>query len=363
MRRFLQHVTTRALTTNVTLIPGDGIGPEVMSATKELIAAVKAPVKFDEFPLSEIQGYTTDEYNALIENLKKNRVCLKGFILAGHKFKQDSQRSLITKMKQELNIFASIVHVKSFPGIRTRHQNLNFMVIRETTEGEYCGQEHAVGGPEVISSLKIMTQEKSERVARFAFDLATKNKRRKVTCVHKANIMKLGDGLFLRACQDVAKLYPNIEFEDMIIDNTCMQLVSNPHQFDIMVMPNLYGNIIGNIGAGLIGGSGVVPGASVSNDIAFFEAGARYTFQSGAGKDICNPTAMFMAAGNMLFHIGLGKYGNAIKQATRKVLKVGKVKTRDMRGYSSTSAFTAEVMDQLTPVSGASKPMVLTGNY
>merc|ERR1712055_427632 len=228
-------------------------------------------------------------------------------------------------MNRELDAFAHVTKVQSVEGLEslTKHQGVDFVVVRETTEGEYCGEEHEAV-PGVVESLKVTTAVKSERIARFAFDYAIKNGRKKVTCVHKANIMKQGDGLFMRTFNRVAEEYPQIEYQNMIVDNTCMQLVSNPWQFDVMVTPNLYGNIIENIGAGMIGGAGVLPGANYGHDIAFFGPGARYTFLSGAGKDIANPTAMFMSAGNLLAHIGHKNHGDSIKKAVRKVIKTGK---------------------------------------
>ncbi|KAK0419548.1 hypothetical protein QR680_014204 [Steinernema hermaphroditum] len=197
----------------------------------------------------------------------------------------------------------------------------------------------------LIECLKISTRAKIERIAKFAFDYATKHNRRKVTAVHKANIIKLGDGLFLKVCQEMAKLYPKIEFESMIIDNTCMQLVSRPEQFDVMVMPNLYGNIIDNLAAGLIGGAGVVSGQSVGSDYVIFEPGSRHSFQEAIGRQIANPTAMILSASNMLNHLHLDEYGRGLRLAVEKVIKDGKVKTRDLGGYASTSEFTDAIIE------------------
>merc|ERR1711973_1004350 len=215
-------------------------------------------------------------------------------------------------------------------------------IIREQTEGEYSAIEHeSVKG--VVESLKVVTREKSHRIAKFAFDYATKNGRKKVTAVHKANIMKLGDGLFLRCCQDVAALYPNIEFDQMIVDNTTMQLVSKPQQFDVMVMPNLYGNIIDNLAVGLVGGAGLVAGASYSAEFAVFEPGARHTYDAAAGKNIANPTAALLAAAKLLEHIGHTADSKRLKIGVEKVLRAGRVKTRDLGGYATTREFTAAV--------------------
>lgn len=352
MRRALTSViasSQRTLTTNVTLIPGDGIGPEVMEATKEVIAAVGAPINFEEKSISEIRGFTDEQKSDLLDNINKNKLILQGHILAGKKQKMGEKLSLQMQLQRDLDTFARVSHVKSFDGVNTRYKNVDIIIVRENTEGEYCGEEHeSIKG--VVESLKLTTQDKCERVAHFAFDYALRHNRKKVTCVHKANIMKKGDGLFRKVCTEVSKLYPTIQFEDMIVDNTCMQLVSNPYQFDVMVTPNLYGNIVENLGAGLIGGAGVHSGATYSSDVAIFGPGARYTFNSGAGKDIANPTAIFMAAGNLLAHAGYNKHSESVKSAVRKVLKSGKVRTQDLGGRNSTSEFTAEVIKNIKPV-------------
>jgi isocitrate dehydrogenase (NAD+) len=337
----------RSLTTRVTMIPGDGIGPEVMEATKDVISAVQAPIEFDEHRVSEIHGYRERDLEDCLNSIRQNKVVLQGFILASTK--QKTKLNLAMQIRRDLDIFANVSHVKSYDGVDTRYKNLDFIIFRETTEGEYCGEEHE-SVPGVVESLKLTTQKKCERVARFAFDYALRHNRSKVTCVHKANIMKKGDGLFRSVCTEVSKMYPSIEFQDMIVDNTCMQLVSNPYQFDVMVTPNLYGNIIENLGAGLIGGTGLHPGAFYSEDVAMFGAGARYSFQSGAGKDIANPTAIFMSCGNMLAHLGLNLHGNSIKEAVRKTLKKGKVRTRDIGGKSTLTDFTNDVISNIKPV-------------
>ncbi|XP_071988095.1 isocitrate dehydrogenase [NAD] subunit beta, mitochondrial [Engystomops pustulosus] len=199
----------------------------------------------------------------------------------------------------------------------------------------------------VIECLKIITREKSNRIAKFAFDYATKKGRSKVTAVHKANIMKLGDGLFLQCCKEVAELYPRIQFETMIIDNCCMQLVQNPYQFDVLVMPNLYGNIIDNLAAGLVGGAGVVPGESYSPEYAVFETGARHPFAQAVGRNIANPTAMLLTATNMLRHLNLEYHSNLISDAVKKVIKQGKVRTTDMGGYATSLDYTQAVIANL----------------
>jgi len=201
--------------------------------------------------------------------------------------------------------------------------------------------------PGIVESLKVVTGRKSMRIAKFAFDYATKHGRKKVTAVHKANIMKLGDGLFLRCCEEISQLYPEIEFEKMIVDNCCMQMVSKPQQFDVMVMPNLYGNIVINLAAGLVGGAGLVAGEGYSQDCVVFEPGARHSYNEAAGKNVANPSAMLLCAANMLDHASLGHHGDRIRQAVQEVLGAGRVKTKDLGGHATTRQFTAAVVQCL----------------
>uniref|UniRef100_A0A2C9JM07 Isopropylmalate dehydrogenase-like domain-containing protein n=1 Tax=Biomphalaria glabrata TaxID=6526 RepID=A0A2C9JM07_BIOGL len=248
--------------------------------------------------------------------------------------------------RRELDLFANVVLVRSIPGFQTRHNNLDFIIIREQTEGEYSALEHeSVKG--VIESLKIVTRKNSMRIAKFAFDYAMRHGRNKVTAVHKANIMKLGDGLFIQCCEEVAKMYPKIKFETMIIDNCCMQMVSNPYQFDVMVMPNLYGDIVDNLAAGLVGGAGVVPGECYSTSVAVFEQGARHSYAEAVGKNIANPTATLLASCNMLKHLHLEYHSKLIEDTVLKVIKGGKITTQDMGGYSSTTDFINAVVHSL----------------
>ena len=253
-----------------TLIPGDGVGPELCSATLEVLTALQAPLHFEELFLSEIHPTMSAPIDQVAESIMRNGICLKGILSTPFSSTSGELQTLNMKLRKQLDTFANVVHIRSLKGITSRHKDLDFFVIREQTEGEYSALEHE-SVPGVIECLKIVTYAKSSRIAKFAFDYATKHGRKKVTAVHKANIMKLGDGLFLRCCQETSQLYPNIEFESMIIDNTCMQLVSHPHKFDVMVMPNLYGNIIDNLSSGLVGGAGVVPGASYSSDCVIYE--------------------------------------------------------------------------------------------
>jgi len=330
----------------VTLIPGDGVGPEVMGSVKDVMAAAGAPIDFDEQFISELQPGQSVPMSSVIESCRTHRVCLKGIIATPQHFEGSILQTLNMQFRQELDLFANVVRVRSLPGYQTRHNNLDIVIIREQTEGEYSALEHeSVKG--VVESLKIITRKNSKRIAKFAFDYATKNGRKKVTAVHKANIMKLADGMFLKSCEEVAALYPKIEFEAMIVDNTCMQLVSNPYQFDVMVMPNLYGNIVDNLAAGLVGGAGVVPGECYSSEVAVFEQGARHSFASHAGRNMANPTANILAAANMLRHIHLERYAQLIESAVLKTIKAGKVRTADMGGYNTRTELTTAIIKNL----------------
>ncbi|KAL3267984.1 hypothetical protein HHI36_007119 [Cryptolaemus montrouzieri] len=326
-----------------TLIPGDGVGPELVASVASLFKNTGIPVDFENYFFSEVNPTLSTNLEDVASSIERNRVCLKG-ILASPDFGYLGElQTLNMKLRNALDLYANVVHVKSLPGVKRRHENIDCVIIREQTEGEYSALEHeSVKG--VVECLKIVTAKKSQRIAKFAFDYAIKNKRKKVTAVHKANIMKLGDGLFLRSCEEMAKLYPTIEFEKMIVDNCTMQMVSNPQQFDVMVTPNLYGNIVDNLASGLVGGAGVVAGASYSANCVVFEPGARHTFSEAVGKNVANPTAMMLCAAKLLNHVNLPQYGQMIRDAVNKVLLDGKVRTKDLGGQASTQEYTFAVI-------------------
>ncbi|XP_071827086.1 isocitrate dehydrogenase [NAD] subunit beta, mitochondrial-like [Apostichopus japonicus] len=330
---------------SVTLIPGDGVGPDLMESVKEVFRSAAVPVDFEELHLSEIQHRNTAKVEEVVESLKRNHVALKGIIHTPTGNIGELQ-TLNMKLRRNLDLFAGVVRCRSIPGVKGRFSNLDFVIIREQIEGEYSALEHQ-SVPGVIECLKIITRANSQRIAKFAFDYATQHKRSKVTAVHKANIMKLGDGLFLESCREMSKLYPKIKFEAMIVDNCCMQLASNPHQFDVLVTPNLYGNIVDNLGVGLVGGAGVVPGESFSKEYAIFEPGARHTFSQAIGRNIANPTAMLLCAANMLKHLNLTIHSQQVIDAVERVIKVGKVRTQDLGGYATTQDFTQAVIGSL----------------
>lgn len=253
-----------------TLIPGDGVGPELVYSVQEVFKAAGVPVDFESYFFSEVNPTLSAPLENVASSIAKNRVCLKGILATPDYSHTGELQTLNMKLRNALDLYANVVHVKSLPGVKSRHSGIDCIIIREQTEGEYSALEHeSIKG--VVECLKIVTETKSQRIAKFAFDYATKYNRKKVTAVHKANIMKLGDGLFLKCCEEMAKLYPKIEFEKMIVDNCTMQMVSKPQQFDVMVTPNLYGNIVDNLASGLVGGAGVVAGASYSADCVVFE--------------------------------------------------------------------------------------------
>ncbi|KAJ1309206.1 hypothetical protein OPQ81_004875 [Rhizoctonia solani] len=330
----------------VTLIPGDGIGAEITDSVKEIFEHVNAPIEWEQYDVSGLSSAGESLFKEAMESLKRNRVGLKGILYTP--IDRSGHNSWNVAMRQQLDIYASVVLCKSIRGFPTRHNNVDFAIIRENTEGEYAGLEHQ-SYPGVVESLKVTTRAKSERIVRFAFDFALKNNRKKVTCVHKANIMKLGDGLFLNTFRQVAEEYKasGIEFNDMIVDNTSMQLVAKPGQFDVMVMPNLYGAIVSNIGAALVGGPGIVPGCNVGREYALFEPGCRHVAKDIMGTNKANPAAMILSSTMMLRHLGLESLANSIAQSTFDVINEGKVRTADMGGKASTSDFTAAVIKGL----------------
>lgn len=319
----------------VTLIPGDGIGPEMTNHVKELFRLAGAPIDFETVEID-----TDANYDAAVTAVRRNGVALKGNMVTNVDAPAMT-RSKNVALRTELDLFADIVHCVSMPGMKLRHSNLDILVIRENTEGEYSGIEHE-SVPGVIESLKVITREKSTRIAEFAFQFAHLNGRKKVTAVHKANIMKMGDGLFLECCTNVSKKYPDIQFEGMIVDNTSMQLVSKPQQFDVLVCPNLYGNIVGNIVCGLTGGAGLAPGVNIGDKYAVFETATRNTGTSMVGKNKANPVSMIHASTAMLTYLGLTKHAELIKSCTHETIAKG-ITTSDLGGSATTNEFVQSV--------------------
>jgi len=285
----------------ITLIPGDGIGPEVTAATLKVIEAAGLEVEWETINAGadafEKHGkYLPDE---LMDSIQRTRVAIKGPITTpiGKGFS-----SINVALRKALTLYANFRPIKNLPGVKTRFDNVDIIVVRENTEDLYSGLEHVVV-PGVVESLKIITAEASTRIARFAFDYARKHGRKKIAAIHKANIMKLSDGLFLECVRNIAQLYPEIVYEEMIVDNTCMQMVLDPQQFDVMLLENLYGDIVSDLGAGLVGGLGLVPGANLGDSCAIFEP-VHGSAPKIAGKNMANPTAMLLSAVLMFQHLG-----------------------------------------------------------
>ncbi len=319
----------------ITLIPGDGIGPEVSSAVVRVIEATGVDItwetKYAGAQALEKFGSTLPE--DLLESIKRNRVALKGPITTpvGKGF-----TSVNVGLRKALDLYANLRPVRALPNVPARYPELDLVVVRENTEDLYSGIEHVVV-PGVVESIKIITEKASTRIARYAFEFARREGRRKVTAVHKANIMKLSDGLFLDCFRKVAADYPEIEAEDKIVDNACMQLVMRPEQFDIMLLENLYGDIVSDLCAGLIGGLGLVPGANIGEQGAVFEA-VHGSAPDIAGQDLANPTALLLSALLMLEHIGEAAAARRVRRALEAAL-AGSVRTRDLGGTASTTAF------------------------
>lgn len=329
---------------NVTLIPGDGIGPEVMIAAKTIIDATGVQINWEVVEAGEkvIEEYGTPLPNYVIESIKKNKVAIKGPVTTpvGKGF-----RSVNVGLRQALDLYANVRPVKTYEGIASRYENVDIVIVRENTEDLYAGIEHSIGDV-AAESIKIITKKASDRIAEFAFDLAEKQGRKKVTAVHKANIMKLSDGLFLRCSREVAEKHKTIEFSDMIVDAMSMRLVQSPENYDVLVMPNLYGDILSDMAAGLVGGLGVVPGANIGEGIAVFEA-VHGSAPDIAGKNIANPTAAILSGVMMLRYLGEYEAAEKIDNAIAKVLKEGKIKTSDLGGNAKTMEFAEEIIRNL----------------
>src|SRR5881394_4054376 len=332
----------------VTLIAGDGIGPEVVNATVRVLEATGPKFEW-ESQLAGAEAYgKTRQYipKELYESVERTRVGLKGPVTTpiGGGF-----TSINVTLRKKFELFANFRPIKNLPGIKTNYPGIDLAIVRENTEGEYSGIEHEVV-PGVVESLKIITEKASTRIARFAFDYARREKRKKVHAIHKANIMKLTDGLFLRCCRDTAEIYPDIPYFEHIVDNTCMQLVTNPYQYDVMVMENLYGDIISDLCAGFVGGLGFVPSANLGDDCAIFEA-VHGSAPDIAGKNLANPTALLRSALLMLRHIGEPEAALKIRNALEYVYRDRDRLTKDVGGKAGTSEFADSVIAAMAKAS------------
>ena len=340
-----------AITHKVTLIPGDGIGPEVSTAVVRILehagAATGVAFEWHKFAAGADAFERFGEYipQALYKSIEDNKVALKGPVTTpvGGGFS-----SINVALRQKFELFANFRPVKNLPGLKTRYPGIDLVIVRENTEDLYAGLEHEII-PGVVQSLKIITEKASTRIAEFAFAYARKHSRKKIHAIHKANIMKLSDGLFLRCCRGVSMTYPEVSYAEHIVDNTCMQLVMNPYQYDILLTENLYGDILSDLCSAFVGGLGLVPGANLGIECAIFEA-VHGSAPDIAGKDLANPTALLQSAVLMLHHIHEKETAERIQTALEKVYADGKVLTKDVGGTSGTSAFADAVIAAMETV-------------
>ncbi len=313
----------------VTLIPGDGTGPELIQAARLVLEASGVPFRWEiqqaGLPVFEAEG--TPLPAAVLDSIRRTGVALKGPITTpiGGGF-----RSVNVTLRQTLDLFANLRPARTYPGVRSRFQDIDLVIVRENTEDLYAGIEHNVIPGVAAESIKIITRHASERIVRFAFEYARANGRRSVTAVHKANIMKLTDGLFLDVAREVAGSYPDIEFNDRIVDNMCMQLVQRPEEYDVLVLPNLYGDIVSDLASGLVGGLGVAPGANIGEEIAVFEP-VHGSAPKYAGQDKVNPTATILSGMLMLRHLGEISAAAAVERAVAEVIAEGDCVTYDLK--------------------------------
>ncbi len=339
----------KAMSYRVTLIPGDGIGPEVAEAARRAVDATGVKVEWEVVDLSPaiMEKAGTELPANVLESVQRNRVVLKGPVttpIAG------GFRSVNVSLRKKLDLFANVRPVRRLPGVKTRYSDvpIDMVIFRENTEDLYSGMEHEVV-KDVAQSLKIITRTASIRIANYAFEYAKVNGRRKVTAVHKANIMKLSDGLFLRCCREVAAMHPEVKYEEMIVDNASMQLVMRPETFDVLLLPNLYGDIVSDLAAGLVGGLGIVPGANMGESVAVFEA-VHGSAPDIAGRGLANPTALISSAVMMLRHLREPDAANRLQAAIEAVYAEGSALTGDVGGSATTSQFTDAVVRHLRPM-------------
>ena len=328
----------------ITLIPGDGIGPEVTGAATQLLEAAGADLVWEEVEAGEraISTYGKPLPDEVLESIQKNKVALKGPLTTAV---ATGFPSANVELRQRLELYANLRPVTNVPGIESRFEEVDVIIVRENTEDLYSGLEHTIAAG-VTQSLKIITRKASARIAHFAFEYASKWTRKKVTAAHKANIMKVSDGLFLKTCQEVAREYPDILYEEIIVDNLAMQLVLNPQQFDVLLLTNLYGDIVSDLCAGLVGGLGLVPGANLGKEYAVFEA-VHGSAPDIAGKNKANPLAIFFSSLLMLEYLNMEDTAKRIRKAIYRVTNKGAVLTPDLGGSASTTEFTEAVIQAL----------------
>jgi isocitrate dehydrogenase (NAD+) len=332
------------MTHKITLIPGDGIGPEVTKATVRILEATGLKFEWETFQAGAEAYEKYHEYipKELLDSIDRNRVALKGPVTTpvGGGF-----ASINVALRKKFELYANFRPIRNLPHIPTRYPDVDLIILRENTEGLYSGIEHEVV-PGVVESLKIITEKASTRIARFAFDYARKNGRKKIHAIHKANIMKMSDGLFIRCSRNISKEYPEITYGEHIVDNTCMQLVMNPYQYDVLLLENLYGDIISDLCAAFVGGLGFVPGANIGDQHAIFEA-VHGSAPDIAGKNMANPTAVLRSSLLMLRHIGEHEAALRIRNALEKVYRDREKLTRDVGGKAGTSEFADHIIEAM----------------
>ncbi len=329
----------------ITLIPGDGIGPEVMAAAVRVLSATGIDFKWETEPagLSAIGEHGTPLPARTLDSVRRNKLAFKGPtetpIAGGH-------RSVNVELRKKLDLYANLRPVQTLPGVKSRYDGVDLVVVRENTEDLYSGLEHVVV-PGVVESIKIITERASTRIALFAFDYARSHGRKRISAVHKANIMKLSDGLFLDCCRTVAKQYPEVTYDEIIVDNCCMQLVLDPTRFDMLLLENLYGDIVSDLCAGFIGGLGMAPGANIGEHSALFEA-VHGSAPDIAGKNLANPMAVVLSSAMMLDHLGEQVAADRVRRAVHAVLREGKKLTRDLGGSSGTTEIAEAIAAKVT---------------
>jgi len=338
--RAFSTTASRSASHRVVLIPGDGIGPEIATAVQKIFEAAKVPIEWDPVDVTPVKGRDGKMQipNKCIELVHQNKIGLKSPLATpigkGH-------RSLNLALRKEFNLYSNVRPCKSIEGYKTLYDKVDVITIRENTEGEYSGIEHMIVDG-VVQSIKLITEEASRRIAEFAFQYAKTNNRKKLTAVHKANIMRMSDGLFLRMCREQAEKYPEIKFQEAYLDTVCLNMVQDPGQYDVLVMPNLYGDILSDLCAGLVGGLGLTPSGNIGESTAIFEA-VHGTAPDIAGQDKANPTALLLSGVMMLRYMKMNKHADTIERACLDTIKEGKMLTGDLGGKAKCSEFTAEI--------------------
>src|SRR5499433_1139755 len=331
----------------VTLLPGEGIGLEVSRAVRRILEAAGVQIEWEEIDARAERASGEGKAGSIlnqtaVDSVRRNGVALKGPMataVAG------GAPSVNVALRKTLDLYANLRPVKNLPGLKSRFEDVNLVIVRENTEDLYSGLEHEVV-PGVVESLKIITERASTRIARFAFEYAKREGRKKIHAIHKANIMKLSDGLFLKSIRAVAEKYPDIEYKELIVDNACMQMVLKPEQYDVLLLPNLYGDVMSDLAAGLVGGLGVVPSGNIGDEAAMFEA-VHGTAPDIAGKGLANPTALLMSSIMMLDYLGERSVARGIEAALEKVYREGKHTTQDVGGKAGTKEFTEALIEAL----------------